>query len=477
MTRTWTAFLMPLARAVSTAATGVDELAPGASLSTAGGSASASFAGAFNPATSAFEGDYAVVLGMLDDQPGIWKQDFFSYVLSDPGTDGGPYVYQIGYISEQMPWQGTLAPGERATNDIRYGFAELCLRIRSPIAFHSPVIIGSGELTGLDSEGNSRDYRVNVSGAYGLPDTAASATNEATVTLYIPEGTYTLQPTITTIDPGGGESYTQLRTVVVSVVARERYCVEECIQVSIEPPICTPTFGFLARANAVSCDGTLTNLSLRASPLFDSSIRLGYSDIRILIGSRTNLTTAHGLFPEFDGFPRSYYEDILYTATAIDNLGRVATRQIIAHYDLTPPTIHCPGDMVVVSSDGASVPVDYTVTATDNRPEPLSIICTPPSGSLFPVGTNTVTCRASDLCRNTNTCTFQVIVGPPSTDCILNLTLTQVAPPVITLTWDCGGTLQCAADVAGPWSDLVGETSPYTTAASDLQKFYRIRIP
>ena len=49
---------------------GVDELAPGSTFATTGGGAAASFAGAFNPATAAFEGDYEVVLaGRMRDWP------------------------------------------------------------------------------------------------------------------------------------------------------------------------------------------------------------------------------------------------------------------------------------------------------------------------------------------------------------------------------------------------------------------------
>jgi hypothetical protein len=246
-----------------------------------------------------------------------------------------------------------------------------------------------------------------------------------------------------------------------------------CLQLTITPPTCTTNFGFLARADATSCDGTLTNLSLRASPVSDPSIRLGYSDIRILIGSRTNLTTAHGLFPEFDGFPLSYYQDILYTATAIDNQGRVAVVQFVAHYDFTPPVIDCPSNIVVTATDGISAVVNYAATADDGCTCPIFISYAPPSGSSFSIGTHTVTIRANDLCHNTNTCTFQVTVLPP--ECPLRIELTQLSPPQVTLTWDCIATLQSAPELVGPWSDIKGATSPYVTNAAEPRTFYRLR--
>lgn len=385
---------------------------------------------------------------------------------------------QVIYVTDTAPTPLTVMPGERLTSDVRLGLAEVCVRFRSAgAAFFSPRIRFSiGTLDGPDFENNERHHSTYIDIAAGLPIYAEGATNEAVVTMYLPEGTYDFSPYVSTLNAEGVASETQLNTINdVSVVAGERLCIEECIRVFIEPPICTPNFGFLARANAVSCDGTLTNLSLRASRLSDPSIRLGYSDIRILIGSRTELTTAHGLFPEFDGYPRSYYEDILYTATATDNQGRVAISQIVAHYDLTAPTINCPADITVTSPDGAGMAVDFTVTATDDRPEPLrGPTCVPPSGSMFPPGTHVVTCTVSDLCRNTNTCSFNVTVRGPNEDCVLRIALTQVSPPEVTLTWDCAATLQSSEAFDGLWTSLNGVTSPHTMPADGAQKFFRL---
>lgn len=462
---------------------GVDELAPGATLSTVGAAASASYAGAFNPVTSAFEGDYEVALGSLDNQPGVWKQDSLTVQILHLGTNGGPYVDQALYISEDQPWQGVLAPGETATRDLNYGFAEICYRIKSPARFYNARIAASyGYHTNYDGVGNIvSSYRVYVGSAYGQSGGPEAATNEALITLYVPAGSYSFRPAISVVDTDGGVSEVQLPPIDIAVVAEERYCVEECLSIVFTPPVCTPNFGFLTFVDAFSCEATLTNLSLTTRPLVDPSIRLGYSDIRILepIGmARTTLRTGHGLFPEFDGYLPAhpeYYETMVITAVARDNKGRVATRSIVVHYDQTAPTLNCPGDLSVASPDGAGVPVEFTVTATDDRPEPLrGPDCVPPSGSVFPVGTTTVTCTASDLCRNTNTCTFSVTVTPLVTDCALRIALTQVSPPSITLTWDCPATLQCASDITGPWTSLVGEVSPYTTAADGPQKFFRL---
>ncbi|MEU2572397.1 HYR domain-containing protein [Streptomyces anulatus] len=65
--------------------------------------------------------------------------------------------------------------------------------------------------------------------------------------------------------------------------------------------------------------------------------------------------------------------------------------------------------------DGARIA--YTATATDPQDGALPVTCTPPSGSLFPVGTTTVTCSATDSAGNTgaDTARFEVLepVVPP----------------------------------------------------------------
>ncbi len=452
---------------------GVDELVPGSTFTTAGGQATMSFAGGFNPATSAFEGDYEAVVGMLDNQPGIWEQDGVSVRLYDDGTSGEPHVDQLLYIAENVPWQGILGPGERATNHLRYGMAEVCLRIKSPANFFSPRVgFSTGGLTGVDSEGNFRSYSVQILNAYSPPHSAELATNEAVITFLVPEGSYTLKPAISVPDEGGGFSDVQLPSVEVTVTARERYCIEECLSIVLSRPSCTTNFGFLTFADAYSCDSTLTNLSLTTTSVDFPGVRLGYSDIRILEPAgipRATLRTAHGLFPEFDGLTPDHYRNLVITAVAKDTKGRVATRQIFAHYDFTPPLLNCT-NVTVNSENGADAVVTFAPLASADD----ILNCTPPSGSTFPIGVTPVTCVARDLCRNTNTCTFDVTVLDPNAACELRIALTQVSPPEVTLRWDCAATLQTSVNADGPWSNVVGATSPYVTPADGLHRFFRL---
>ena len=76
--------------------------------------------------------------------------------------------------------------------------------------------------------------------------------------------------------------------------------------------------------------------------------------------------------------------------------------------DNTPPIIVCPADITVSNDPGqCSAVVTYSATASDDC-STASISCSPSSGSVFPVGTTTVTCIATDVSGNADTCTFDI---------------------------------------------------------------------
>ena len=82
--------------------------------------------------------------------------------------------------------------------------------------------------------------------------------------------------------------------------------------------------------------------------------------------------------------------------------------------DTTPPTITCPANVTAVAAQTCPISSSATVTfppptISDNCPGVTSV-CTPPSGSVLPVGTTTVTCTATDASGNTATCSFTVTV-------------------------------------------------------------------
>lgn len=105
---------------------------------------------------------------------------------------------------------------------------------------------------------------------------------------------------------------------------------------------------------------------------------------------------------------------ITRTWTAEDVHGNETTcEQIINVNDTTPPEITCPGNIVLPGEQPQVV--TYTASATDECDSHLDVpVCTPPSGSTFPVGITTVTCTATDCDNNMSTCTFTVAVAVPA---------------------------------------------------------------
>ncbi len=86
--------------------------------------------------------------------------------------------------------------------------------------------------------------------------------------------------------------------------------------------------------------------------------------------------------------------------------------QVIQVVDTTPPTIVCPPSMVLEFADTNGAVAAFTVTASDVC-SPISLVVSPASGSLFPIGTTTVQATAVDGCTNTSSCSFQVtVLGP-----------------------------------------------------------------
>ena len=77
--------------------------------------------------------------------------------------------------------------------------------------------------------------------------------------------------------------------------------------------------------------------------------------------------------------------------------------------DTQAPIITCPVSIIsnTVNAGDPSVAVSFAPAAADHCPG-VSVACVPPSGSIFPRGTTTVTCTATDGANNQKTCAFTV---------------------------------------------------------------------
>jgi hypothetical protein len=102
-----------------------------------------------------------------------------------------------------------------------------------------------------------------------------------------------------------------------------------------------------------------------------------------------------------------------------------------------PPALSLPNGITVHTTSLGGKRVSYSATAMDDSGIPPTVVCVPPSGSLFPVGTTTVTCTATDNQNQTSTGAFMVtVIGPLQTACSLlqqSLSITLKSKLVTTL--------------------------------------------
>jgi outer membrane protein assembly factor BamB len=87
--------------------------------------------------------------------------------------------------------------------------------------------------------------------------------------------------------------------------------------------------------------------------------------------------------------------------------------------DSTAPTLTVPDHIAASASSPSGASVSFAISATDPDDE-ATASCTPESGSIFPVGTSTVSCVATDTAGNTTRASFPVVVSAPGAVCDLN---------------------------------------------------------
>ena len=78
--------------------------------------------------------------------------------------------------------------------------------------------------------------------------------------------------------------------------------------------------------------------------------------------------------------------------------------------DTSPPVITVPSSIVANASGPAGAVVSYAASAVDHVDGPVAVVCVPPSGSTFAIGTTTVECSASDASGNEASASFAVRV-------------------------------------------------------------------
>ena len=107
------------------------------------------------------------------------------------------------------------------------------------------------------------------------------------------------------------------------------------------------------------------------------------------------------------------------TCTATDTVGNSSQSTFtVLVQDTVPPVINVPGPLDVAANGPTGAITTFAVSATDAVDGPVPVVCTPPSGSMFPLGQTSVTCTAKDAAGNSAAQSFIV-------------TVTDTLPPVL----------------------------------------------
>ena len=148
-------------------------------------------------------------------------------------------------------------------------------------------------------------------------------------------------------------------------------------------------YGQTAPSFAVLVDGApILTLSVPTNPADNN-----WHDFSVSF-TATNTCQTIGFAAEINGTDVSYW---------IDNI-RLECCNPNCHVSIT-----CPPNLVLLTC-GSSAVGYYNVTTSGNSGP---VICTPPSGTTFPMGSTVVICTATNTCGDAATCSFTVTVKPP----------------------------------------------------------------
>jgi lysophospholipase L1-like esterase len=99
------------------------------------------------------------------------------------------------------------------------------------------------------------------------------------------------------------------------------------------------------------------------------------------------------------------------------------------------PQAICPAPVVQKSPNGMAMPASYGAATTTGGTPPTTVLCSPASGSTFPIGTTTVACTATDSVGRAGSCTFGVTLTAPP-----RLSVTRFLAFGDSMTWGEDGT-------------------------------------
>jgi len=229
----------------------------------------------------------------------------------------------------------------------------------------------AGATTPVSLDGTASTAGSGSINSYSWSEGATPLGTGATLSVSLPAGSHTI--TLTVTDTGGGSDTDDVVVNIADTIA-------PVINLNGSNPMTVECHTTFVDPGATATDACAGSVPVNASGTVDANT------------------------------PGTYM--IHYSAT--DGTHTTNATRTVNVVDTTPPVISCPADVVVTlppNSNATSMMVSYpAVTASDSCAGSASVVSSPPSGSVFPVGTTTVNATADDGNGNTASCSFHVTV-------------------------------------------------------------------
>ncbi|HVF67639.1 MAG TPA: PxKF domain-containing protein, partial [Pyrinomonadaceae bacterium] len=229
----------------------------------------------------------------------------------------------------------------------------------------------AGATTPVSLDGSASTAGSGSINSYSWSEGSTALGTGATLSVSLPAGSHTI--TLAVTDTGGG---TDTDDVIVNIADTAA----PVISLNGDNPMTVECHTTFADPGASAADACAGSVAVSASGTVDANT------------------------------PGTY--EIHYTAS--DGTHTANATRTVNVVDTTAPTISCPANVVVTlppNSNATSAVVNYpAVTASDSCSSSVSVVSSPPSGSVFPVGTTTVNATANDGNGHTASCSFNVTV-------------------------------------------------------------------